>query len=160
MTYQNERIDEVAARLRERLPTLAEPSDILKAVELKALYAEIPSLPPEARAPFGQEVNSLRTELETLATQMLHGGEALPNIDVTAPFDVNVPPQKRPRLRAAEHGSRHPLMTERETVLDIFYRMGFTASESRELDDEFHMFTSLNFPEGHPARDDYDTFST
>ena len=38
--------------------------------------------------------------------------------------------------------------------------MGFTAVESRELDDEFHMFGSLNFPEGHPARDDYDTFMT
>lgn len=38
--------------------------------------------------------------------------------------------------------------------------MGFTISESRELDDDYHMFTSLNFPEGHPARDDYDTFMT
>ena len=44
--------------------------------------------------------------------------------------------------------------------MDIFYRMGFTAVESRELDDDYHMFTSLNFPEGHPARDDYDTFMT
>ena len=38
--------------------------------------------------------------------------------------------------------------------------MGFTAVESRELDDDYHMFSSLNFPEGHPARDDYDTFVT
>jgi phenylalanyl-tRNA synthetase alpha chain len=38
--------------------------------------------------------------------------------------------------------------------------MGFTAVESREIDDDFHMFTSLNFPEDHPARDDYDTFMT
>ncbi len=45
-------------------------------------------------------------------------------------------------------------------ILDIFYRMGFTVEESRELDDDWHMFTSLNFPEGHPARDDYDTFVT
>jgi phenylalanyl-tRNA synthetase alpha chain len=51
-------------------------------------------------------------------------------------------------------------MTELERVLDIFYRMGFTAVESREIDDDYHMFTSLNFPEGHPARDDYDTFVT
>jgi phenylalanyl-tRNA synthetase alpha chain len=51
-------------------------------------------------------------------------------------------------------------MTELSKVLDIFYRMGFTAIESREIDDEYHMFSSLNFPEGHPARDDYDTFVT
>jgi phenylalanyl-tRNA synthetase alpha subunit len=38
-------------------------------------------------------------------------------------------------------------MTELTTVLDIFYRMGFTAVESREIDDDFHMFGSLNFPE-------------
>lgn len=38
--------------------------------------------------------------------------------------------------------------------------MGFTILESRQLDDDYHMFESLNFPEGHPARDDYDTFMT
>jgi phenylalanyl-tRNA synthetase alpha chain len=51
-------------------------------------------------------------------------------------------------------------MTELATILNIFYRMGFGAVESREIDDDFHMFGSLNFPEGHPARDDYDTFMT
>ena len=38
--------------------------------------------------------------------------------------------------------------------------MGFVTEESREIDDQFHMFESLNFPKGHPARDDYDTFMT
>jgi len=47
-----------------------------------------------------------------------------------------------------------------EIILDIFARMGFTAVESRELDDDYHMFTSLNFPLDHPARDEYDTFVT
>jgi phenylalanyl-tRNA synthetase alpha chain len=57
-------------------------------------------------------------------------------------------------------GSKHPLMTELDAVLNIFYRMGFTAVESRQIDDDYHMFGALNFPEGHPARDDYDTFMT
>src|SRR6185437_15776346 len=81
-------------------------------------------------------------------------------IDVTAPFDVNTPPDKQPRLLPSEQGSVHPLNNELATVLDIFYRMGFTAVESREIDDDYHMFSSLNFPEDHPARDDYDTFMT
>jgi phenylalanyl-tRNA synthetase alpha chain len=51
-------------------------------------------------------------------------------------------------------------MVELERVLNIFYRMGFTAVESRQIDDDYHMFGALNFPEGHPARDDYDTFMT
>jgi phenylalanyl-tRNA synthetase alpha chain len=82
------------------------------------------------------------------------------SIDVTAPFDLNVPATERPRLLTADNGSVHPIMRERDHILDIFYRMGFTASESREIDDDYHMFTALNFPEGHPARDDYDTFMT
>jgi len=45
-------------------------------------------------------------------------------------------------------------------VTDIFTRMGFEAVESRQIDDDFHMFGSLNFPENHPARDGYDTFRT
>jgi phenylalanyl-tRNA synthetase alpha chain len=79
---------------------------------------------------------------------------------VTAPFDINVPADKRPQLLSSENGTKHPLMVELERVLDIFYRMGFTAVESRQIDDDYHMFSSLNFPEGHPARDDYDTFMT
>lgn len=160
MSYQNERIAEVADQLRSRLSELEQKSDILKAVELRSLYAEIPTLPAEQRGEFGKELNALKKELEQLVADHQEQAEALPPIDVTAPFDKNIPLSQRPALFSSDHGSRHPLTTELQIVLDIFYRMGFTAIESRELDDEFHMFTSLNFPEGHPARDDYDTFMT
>ena len=160
MSYQNARIAEVAGELRSRFAELKQKSDILKAVELRALYAEIPTLPVDQRGGFGKEINALKKELEELVAGHQEQIEALPPIDVTAPFDTNVPQGQRPALFTSDHGSQHPLTTELQTVLDIFYRMGFTAIESRELDDEFHMFTSLNFPAGHPARDDYDTFMT
>ncbi len=160
MSYQNSRVVEVAEVLKQRLSALSDKSEILKAVELKALYAEIPTLPADERGAFGKEINALKTELEELVAQHQEQAQALPPIDVTAPFDINTPADKRPSLLTADKGSRHPLMTELETILDIFYRMGFTAEGSRELDDDWHMFTSLNFPEGHPARDDYDTFMT
>ncbi len=160
MSYQNARIAEVAELLKSRFDSLQTKQDILKAVELKALYAEIGSLPTEERAGFGKEINELKGELESLVAGYQEQAEALPPIDVTAPFDMNTPVAKRPRLLSAEQGSRHPLMIERDVILDIFYRMGFTATESRELDDDHHMFETLNFPEGHPARDDYDTFMT
>lgn len=160
MSYQNSRVADVAALLKKRFDELPNKSDILKAVELKALYAEIPTLPAEQRAAFGQEINALRSELEQMIAAQSDKTETLEPIDVTAPFDVNVPADKRPRLLTSDAGSKHPLTTEREIIMDIFYRMGFTASESREIDDDYHMFTSLNFPEGHPARDDYDTFMT
>lgn len=160
MKYQNSRIQDTAQALTERFAQLTNKPDILKAVELKALYAEIPQLPVEERGPFGKELNMLRAELQKMVDAATEEAEALPAIDVTAPFDVNVPEGKRPHLLPSQTGSKHPLMTELELVIDIFYRMGFSAVESRELDDDYHMFGSLNFPEGHPARDDYDTFMT
>jgi phenylalanyl-tRNA synthetase alpha chain len=161
MSYQNPRVAEVAEALKKRLDELGDKSEILKAVELKALFEEIKTLPPEQRAAFGQEINTLKSELGQLAEAAKDSQlSALSSIDITAPFDVNTDPLKRPRLFSAELGSKHPLMTELEIITDIFQRMGFNIEESRQLDDDWHMFTSLNFPEDHPARGDYDTFTT
>lgn len=160
MSYENPRVAEVAELLKSRLEGLSIKADILKAVELKALYAELKSMPAEKRADFGKEINELKAELTALVLDLEPTISAQSPIDITAPFDINVPAEKRPRLLPSETGGKHPLMTELELFLNIFYRMGFTAIESRELDDDWHMFTSLNFPEGHPARDDYDTFMT
>jgi phenylalanyl-tRNA synthetase alpha chain len=160
MNYNNPRIAEVAQLLQERLATLEVKADILKSVELKALYAEIPTLTPEERGAFGKEMNLLKQDLEKIVAEQRAQAEALPPIDVTAPFDVNTTAEKRPRLLSSEQGTQHPLMRERQHMIDIFSRMGFVTEESRELDDEYHMFSSLNFPPDHPARDDYDTFMT
>ena len=160
MNYNHPRIAAVAEQLTARLGEVADKSEILKATELRALYAEIPTLPPQERGAFGKEINQLKNELERLVAEHQEQAEALPPIDVTAPFDINTTPATRPQLLTAQNGSKHPLMIELQTVLDIFYRMGFTTIESRQLDDDYHMFTSLNFPEDHPARDDYDTFMT
>jgi phenylalanyl-tRNA synthetase alpha chain len=133
---------------------------VMRSAELRSLFDEIKTIEPERRAEYGQAVNALRQELTALLESAQAEAERPEPIEVTAPFDVNTPAAKRPALLTSEQGSRHPLMAELKTVLDIFYRMGFTAVESREIDDDFHMFGSLNFPEGHPARDDYDTFMT
>lgn len=159
MTYQNQKIAEVAEVLVSRMNELPNKADALKAPELRALYAEIPLLPAEERANFGKEINQLKAELERLAAEHADKSEELPPIDVTAPFDANVS-SRHPQTFTSEHGSQHPLMTELDSILDIFYRMGFNAVESRQIDDDYHMFESLNFPAGHPARDDYDTFTT
>lgn len=160
MDYKNQRIADVAVQLHARLQQLENKTDVLKATELKALFAEIPALPAEERGAFGKEINQLRQELERMVAEHQEKAEVLPPIDVTAPFDINVSAGRRPKLLTADQGSKHPLLVEVEKISDIFYRMGFLVEESRQLDDEYHMFTSLNFPEGHPARDDYDTFMT
>lgn len=159
MTYQNQSIAEVAELLIARAANLENKADILRAIELRSLFDELKTLPSEQRGPFGKEVNQLRQELEQLVRDHAEKAHALPAIDVTAPFDVNSA-GARPTLLSSQQGSRHPLMTELDAVLDIFVRMGFDAVESRQIDDDYHMFEALNFPEGHPARDDYDTFMT
>lgn len=153
-------VTEVSRVLKERFQTLAEKRDILKAPELKLLYAKIKDA--EDKATFGHAVNNLKQELQAMVEgyeATLESAALLP-IDVTASFDVNVSPADRPSLLNPEWGSKHPLSTERQVVADIFARMGFACIDSRQLDDDYNMFGALNFPEGHPARDDYDTFVT
>lgn len=159
MSYKNKKIADVAKTLKHQLESLEDKRSILRAPELRALYAEIKDIPDRDKAKFGQEINKLKSELEELVSRSEDENSTLSPIDVTAPFDVNTS-QNRPRLLSAEKGSRHPLMREISVIANIFYRMGFNVELSRQLDDEYHMFDSLNFPKDHPARDDYDTFMT
>ncbi len=133
---------------------------VLRSAELKSLYDELKVLPNDERAAFGKAVNALRQELESLLAASKEVDEKREQIDVTAPWADNTPPSDRPRVLRATEGSVHPLMSELETVLDIYARMGFSVVESTQIDDDYHMFGSLNFPPGHPARDDYDSFMT
>lgn len=133
---------------------------VLRSIELKALFDQIKTLPAEDRSAYGQEFNKLKTELTEIITEHSQKKTEKKPIDITAPWDVNAPPAKRGRLEKTEDGSIHPLMRDMQELIDIFARMGFSSVESRQLDDDWNMFTSLNFPENHPARDDYDTFLT
>ncbi|MCC6227445.1 MAG: hypothetical protein IT195_13715, partial [Microthrixaceae bacterium] len=160
MNYQNKQIADVAQKLQKEFEELDDKSKILKSSDLKDLYAQIPLLNPRDRASFGKELNHLKDYLQNQVKKSQHNQRVIEPIDVTAPFAENTPSNLRPRLLTSNLGSRHPLTTETEQIVDIFTRMGFEAVESRQLDDEYHMFSSLNFPEGHPARDDYDTFVT
>lgn len=160
MVYENKRIAEVAELLKKRLESLDDKKVILRSNELKALYAELPQLAPEERAGFGKEINALKRELEVLIEQATEDSQVVEPIDVTAPFDVNTAVGRRPELLTADRGSIHPLSKEIEIISNIFTRMGFDIEESRQIDDDYHMFESLNFPHDHPAKDDYDTFMT
>jgi len=148
--------------IRDKLKAKAQAGDrsVLRSPAFKSLFDAIKTLPPDQRSTYGATVNSLRKELEDILDKTADEVQALPALDITAPYGINTTASSRPKLLECTLGSAHPITTETDIILDIFYRMGFMAVESRELDDDFHMFTSLNFPEGHPARDDYDTFMT
>jgi len=158
MDYKNEEVQAAAARLNQQFEEAEDKRTVLRSAELRALYERLKTLPAgEPRASFGAEVNHLRQELERKVKEANTPALVREPIDVTAPFDVNA---AKPQLLTADNGSIHPLSAEIEKITDIFARMGFNAVESREIDDDYHMFTSLNFPPDHPARDEYDTFVT
>lgn len=152
-------IDEVRKVLLAQIEAGNAPREVLKSDAIKLLYSQVGKLDPTERGKFGKQVNNLKLEIEEAidAKEALVDERSILPIDVTAPMDWNAPISE---LLSTTQGSRHPLTKELEVVVDIFNRMGFEAVESRQIDDDYHMFTSLNFPEDHPARDDYDTFRT
>ncbi len=128
----------------------------LELKNLNAEYAKIKTLPPEERGAFGREMNAKKQKILNAIAKAEEAAESknVSPIDISAPCAPNEP-IFHPAL-----GSRHPLMTELDRVIGIYSDMGFNVMESNQLDDEFHMFDSLNFPKEHPARDGYDTFRT
>ncbi len=152
-------LHELQQVLLGRIGESVTPRDVLRAPEFKELYAKIPSLPPEERGAMGREINQLKQAVEAAIDRREAELEEhdIQQIDVTAPWE---PGDAMPQLLSTEQGTQHPLTKELDRVIDIFTRMGFQAIESRQIDDDFHMFGALNFPENHPARDGYDTFRT
>ncbi len=153
--------------------TLIEDINQLSAIQLKQkylskegiitkLFKDIKDIEASKRKEYGQQLNGLKRDLEETILQKesnINSERSTVSIDPSAPFDINCSKDRRPHILDLK-GSSHPLMQELEIILDIFQRMGFDILESRQLDDDFHMFESLNFPKGHPARDMYDTFWT
>lgn len=130
--------------------------------ELKKINQEaagVRDLPVEKRAEFGRKINAQKQEIlaKIAAAEKALVDIAAEPIDITAWSGVN---ENMPEFYPAEMGSKHPLMTELDKVIEIYQMMGFEVMESRQLDDEYHMFDSLNFAKEHPARDGYDTFRT
>lgn len=152
-----DKIEATAESLLERVRQAQQPRSVLKTPELKQLYAGIKDA--EDKAAYGAAINQLKADLEAeiLKRENDMQSDAKAAIDVTAPMDVN---SGVPSLLPSQGGSQHPLSQEIERLADIFNRMGYVIEESREIDDQYHMFETLNFPKDHPARDDYDTFMT
>jgi phenylalanyl-tRNA synthetase alpha chain len=152
-------IKDVRENILAQIKVSDNPRELLKLPELKKLYGVIVTLPVEERGVFGKSVNELRLDIESAVDLRESELEdiTVEIIDITAPWDINA---SNPNLLPTEFGTQHPLTREIENVVDIFTRMGFEAIESRQIDDDEHMFGSLNFPDNHPARDGYDTFRT
>ncbi|MFC2128328.1 phenylalanine--tRNA ligase subunit alpha [Bacteroidota bacterium] len=118
--------------------------------KIAGLFAEFKNIAPEKRKEFGQKVN----ELKKAATEKVEAlKKQINTIDSSyADFDLSCPADP------VSLGTRHPLSIIRNEIIDIFKRIGFNVAEGPEIEDDWHNFSGLNFPEEHPARDMQDTF--
>lgn len=134
--------------------------ELLKDQRLKDLMASIKDQAPKDRQAYGQAVNSLKNSLKAEANTTTDSSslnkEIDLNLDVTAPFGINQ--NQRPAFLPAEKGSIHPIFKAQADLVNIFINMGFEVEQSRQLDSQFYMFDSLNFPKNHPAREEFDNF--
>ena len=103
----DEKVSSVRTQLLDRYETLENKADILKASELKELFALIPTLPADKRGNAGQKINELANELKDKVASESRVAENLSPIDVTAPIDTN---SQLPMLLGSENGSIHPVM--------------------------------------------------
>ena len=144
------------------MPSVVENKIAELKAQLKALnqeYAKIKDIPANERGDFGRKLNEKKQKLnaEIAAAEAEALEVSVEPLDITAPCDIN---GEMPKFLTADNGSKHPLMTELDRVISIYQSMGFDIVESQQLDDEYHMFDSLNFAKEHPARDNFDTFRT
>lgn len=117
---------------------------------IPALFGDFRNVAKEDRKEMGILLNDLKNGVQDKITEIKEKLESL-EVDSGDYLDLFMPVN-------TEVGSRHPLSLVRNEIIDIFSRIGFIVEEGPEIEDDWHNFTALNFPEEHPARDMQDTF--
>ena len=119
--------------------------------ELTELFEEFKKVSPDLKRELGQKINRLKNLVLERVTAWKN---ELEEVESAAAGELDV---TRPAT-AQGIGTRHPISLVRNEILAIFSRLGFTTAEGPEIEDDWHVFSALNFPPEHPARDMQDTF--
>lgn len=120
--------------------------------ELNRLMEEFKSVAPEQKRELGQRLNLLKSKALERINELKAQAEAELADSRSAIDDMTRPGT------AEQLGTRHPLSLVRNHICEIFSRLGYTIAEGPEIEDDWHVFSALNFPLEHPARDMQDTF--
>ena len=118
--------------------------------EVNALMADFRNVPADLKKEVGIRINELKAraldKINTLRDTVQVAEVAGSDVDLTrTPYPVRL-------------GTRHPLTIVKNEIVDIFSRLGFTLAEGPEVEDDWHVYSSMNFADDHPARDMQDTF--
>ena len=117
---------------------------------LSELFKSFKEVPADQKREVGQKINELKQFVANKIENVLSGISEENGKDDAR--DLTLP---GPTVQA---GARHPISIVRNEIISIFGRLGYTISEGPEIEDDWHVFSSLNFPPEHPARDMQDTF--
>ncbi len=119
--------------------------------KMKDAMADFKAAPNEEKRELGKLINEFKQQVEQRVAEGA-SSQAHSEGDDAAQFDWTRPDGGIPV------GAHHPLSVVRREIIGILERMGFVVSEGPEIEDDWHVFSGLNFPEEHPARDMQDTF--
>lgn len=153
-----EKIEELLKRVEEFSPrTAAELEEFRIRIlgrkgELNSLMEEFKGVAKEQKRELGQSLNQLKNRAQERIAELREslggdGGRTHGSLD-----DLTRPGTVQPL------GSRHPISLVRNEICSIFSRLGYVVAEGPEIEDDWHVFSALNFPPEHPARDMQDTF--
>ena len=152
-------LDKIDALLAETEKFVANTKDeldefrikmISKKGEIPSLFTQFKNVPNEMKKEFGQKINILKNKAQEKIEHLRIALESKDTENVDLDLTLAASPDSL--------GSRHPLSLVRNEIIEVFTRLGFVISEGPEMEDDWHVFSALNFPEEHPARDMQDTF--
>ena len=123
---------------------------ISKKGEISELFEELKKVSADQKKNVGKVLNQLKQTAESKLAELTEKLESAPA--PTEEIDLTLPPIPN------EVGNLHPLNLTRYRIIQIFERLGFNVADGPEIEDDWHNFSALNFPENHPAREMQDTF--
>lgn len=152
-----EKINQLKAEILALKPTTAEEVEnirikfLSKKGKLTEIFNEFRNVSNEDKKNIGKEINTIKSELQT---KIENWKNDLQTTKSNSTNDLDLTQQEIDM----SFGSRHPVSLIKNELCEIFTRLGFTIEEGPEIEDDWHVFAALNFPDEHPARDMQDTF--
>ena len=152
-------LEKIESLLNEVENLKATTADEIEALRIKylskkgaisALMTDFRQVAADQKKTVGMKINELKNlateKINALKEQYASKDSDVADMDLTrSPYPISL-------------GTRHPLTLVKNEIIDIFSRMGFTLAEGPEVEDDWHVFTTMNFAADHPARDMQDTF--
>lgn len=152
-------IEQIENLLKEAATLTASDEKELEALRIKylskkgiisGLMNEFRNVPADQKREIGMRLNEVKTAIQDKLAEIRLGiattEENYDDLDLTrTPYPIKI-------------GTRHPLTLVKNEIINIFSRLGFSMADGPEIEDDWHVFGSMNFADDHPARDMQDTF--